>query len=89
MRKNQINYNAFKERLDNNHAWPSMYMFKFIVPREQKEEIDRLFPKNELRQKYSKNGKYISITAEIMMGSSEEVMHIYERAHQVKDVIAL
>lgn len=83
------NYHRFKEKLDNHHIWPSLYMFKFIVPTERREEINRLFPKNELTSRYSKNKKYISITAQIMMKSSDEVIRVYEKAHAVEGVIAL
>lgn len=83
------NYHSFKERLENNHEWPSLYMFKFIVPSHKRNEIDRIFPKNEVSSKYSKGGKYISITAKIMMNSSEDVMNIYKEAHKVEGVIAL
>jgi len=82
-------YARFKEKLDNNHIWPSIYMFKFIVPTGREEEINRLFPKNQLSSRYSKNGKYISITAQVMMQSSDEVIRVYERAHHVEGVIAL
>jgi uncharacterized protein len=83
------NYYRFKEKLDNNHIWPSVYMFKFIVPSEKEEEINKLFPKNELKSRFSKNKKYISITAKIMMRSSDDVIQIYVKAHKVEGVIAL
>jgi uncharacterized protein len=83
------NYYRFKEKLDNNHIWPSVYMFKFIVPSEKEEEINRLFPKNELKSRFSKNKKYISITAEVMMRSSDDVIQVYVKANKVDGVIAL
>lgn len=48
-----------------------------------------LFPSNELSTKESKGGKYVSVTAKIMMGSSDDVIKIYEEAHKVEGVIAL
>ncbi|MGK7397015.1 MAG: DUF493 family protein [Candidatus Cyclobacteriaceae bacterium M3_2C_046] len=82
-------YSSFRERLENNHAWPSLYMFKFIVPTAKQKEVRDLFPKNELSTKYSKNGKYISVTARVMIGNSDEVIQIYEKAHKIEGVIAL
>lgn len=82
-------YLRFKERLDNNHIWPSVYMFKFIVPTGREEAINRLFQKNQLSSRYSKNKKYISITAQALMKSSDEVIRVYEKAHTVEGVIAL
>jgi uncharacterized protein len=83
------NYNRFKEKLDNNHDWPSVYMFKFIVPSEKEEEINKLFPKKEIKSRFSKNRKYIGITAEIVMRSSDDVIQVYVKAHKVDGVIAL
>lgn len=82
-------YSDFKDKLDNQHVWPSLYMFKFIVPKGIEDQIISLFPKNELTSKASKEGNYISITAKIMMGSSDEVIRIYQEAHKIEGVIAL
>lgn len=83
------NYHKFKEKLDDHHTWPSLYMFKFIVPVDKVDEIQQLFPKADIQSRYSRNKKYIGITAQLVMDSSEAVMHIYEKAHQVDGVIAL
>lgn len=83
------NYRKFKEKLDDHHTWPSVYMFKFIVPVEKLDEIHQLFPKTAIQSRYSRNKKYIGITAQLVMDSSEEVMQIYEKAHLVDGVIAL
>lgn len=80
---------SFRERLDNNHAWPSLYMFKFIVPVGKEDAIEQLFPKNEVKSKQSSQGNYISLTAKLMMNSSEEVIDIYKKANEVQGVIAL
>lgn len=79
----------FKDKLDSQHIWPSLYMFKFIVPKGKEGEIYSLFPRNETSTKPSKAGNYISITAKIMMPSSDEVIKIYQQAHKVEGVIAL
>ncbi len=79
----------FKEKLDSQHRWPSLYMFKFIVPKGQENSIIDLFPKNEVKTKASKRGNYISVTSQVMMGSSDDVIKIYQDAHKVEGVIAL
>lgn len=79
----------FKDKLDNQHSWPSLFMFKFIVPKGKEEGIFRLFPKNEYATKASKKGNFISVTAKVMMGSSEDVIRIYQEASKVEGVIAL
>lgn len=81
--------NSFKERLDNAHEWPSLYTFKFIVPTGKEDEILKIFPMHDVKQKSSSQGNYTSLTAKIMARSSDEVIRIYVEAHKVEGVIAL
>lgn len=82
-------FEDFKEKLDSQHVWPSLYMFKFIVPKGKENEIFSLFPRNELTSKSSKEGNYTSLTAKVMMGSSNEVIRIYREAYKIEGIIAL
>jgi putative lipoic acid-binding regulatory protein len=79
----------FKEKLEKSYSWPSLYMFKFIVPAGKEQEVRKLFPKNEVVQKPSKNGKYISLTTEIMAGSTDQIISIYLQANRIEGLIAL
>ncbi len=83
------NLENFKEKLDSQHVWPSLYMFKFIVPKGTEHEIISLFPRNELTSKSSKEGNYTSLTAKVMIGSSDEVIRIYQEANKIEGIIAL
>jgi len=85
----EIDLEAFKQKLDGTHKWPSLYMFKFIVPRGKEDEVFALFPKNDLSTKESSKGNYISVTAKVMMGSSEAVMEKYHEANKIDGVLAL
>ena len=87
--KSSISREQFKEQLDNEYSWPALYMFKFIVANGQEEEVKALFPYNELTSKSSKNGKYISITAQVMMNPSEAIVQIYEKAYAIEGIISL
>jgi len=87
--KNGNDERSFKEKLDANHNWPSVYMFKFIIPKQQEAEIYKLFDPKDIRKKASRGGNYLSITAKIKMGSSEDVMEIYREAYKIKDIISL
>ena len=82
-------YRAFKEKLDLEHQWPSVYMFKFIVPKNLKNVIPEMFPDENISTRESKEGNYISYTIEIMMKSSDEVISIYEEVHKIEGIIAL
>ena len=84
-----MDFAGFREKLESSYAWPSLYMFKFIVPSGKVDEVIALFPKHDVSQKPSKNGNYISVTAEIMAGSTDQVVVIYERAAEIEGLIAL
>jgi len=89
MPKKGPSIDTFKERLDKNHEWPTVYMFKFIVPSDQEKEVTKLFPRNEFKFKHSKTGKYTSVTAKILARSSDEIIEIYQKAHLIEGMIAL
>ena len=82
-------YTEFREKLESSYSLPALYMFKFIVSSDKEEEITNLFPKNEVKLKSSKTGKYISLTAEIMIGTADQVIVIYKKAHTIEGLIAL
>jgi putative lipoic acid-binding regulatory protein len=85
----KVDIASFKEKLDQQHGWPTLYMFKFIVPSGKEEEVFALFPKNQLTTKASRKGNYVSVTAKVMMRSSEDVMAKYRAAHKIEGVLAL
>ena len=81
-----------KKSLDLFHQWPSVYMFKFIFEPD-KERLDAVLamfpPEAELLRKYSKAGKYLSLTAKEVMMSAEEVLSRYDKASEIGGVIVL
>ena len=79
----------FKKKLEEQHSFPSIYMFKFIVPAGKEQEVRDILPNGEISSKASKNGSYISVTAQLMMVTSDEVIRIYEEAHKIEGLIAL
>lgn len=82
-----------KIALDQVHDWPSIYLFKFIVPSDDKKValVNALFDAKtaEITMKQSKNGNYSSITAREMMTSAEEVLECYKKASKIEGLIAL
>lgn len=82
-----------KTALNNVHDWPSMYLFKFIVPGDLQKiaRVEALFNAEtaEIRRRQSKNGKYTSITAREVMTSADEVLDCYREAYQIEGLIAL
>lgn len=80
---------SFREKLDRHYAWPSLYMFKFIVPTGKEDQVKKLFPLHDTVEKQSKQGNYTSVTIQMMMPSSEAVIHVYEQAALIEGLIAL
>ncbi|HEY0654624.1 MAG TPA: DUF493 family protein [Chryseosolibacter sp.] len=82
-------FKSFGEKLDQHYAWPSLYIFKFIVPKGKEDELKNLFPQHNSTEKQSKNGNYSSITIQMMMPSSKAVIEIYRQAATIEGLIAL
>jgi len=64
-------------------------MFKFIVEEEKQDEVKKLFPGHDVKSKASSKGKYVSITAQVMMPSSDSIVEIYLEASKIEGIIAL
>lgn len=86
---NQESLRSLQMKLDEYHQWPCRFMFKFIVPLDKADELTALFVGRPFTTRSSKNGKYVSFTAEIEMQSSEEVIALYREAGKIKGIIAL
>ena len=80
---------SFKDKLDKEYSFPTLYKFKFIVPEKKTEEVTSLFAKHEVQTKPSKKGNYISVTVEIMAESSDKIIEIYRQASQIEGIISL
>ncbi len=85
----KVDIESFKQKLDSQHGWPSLYMFKFIVPNGKEDEVFALFPKNQLTTKASSKGTYVSVTARVMMRSSEDIIAKYQEANKIEGILAL
>lgn len=83
-------FDNFREKLDKHYAWPSLYMFKFIVPIDRQEELRQLFPRHVVTtEKHSGKGNYVSLTYQMMMPSSEAVIDVYKKVSVIKGIVAL
>jgi putative lipoic acid-binding regulatory protein len=82
-------YERLKSQLDQVHTWPSLYVFKFIVPAERQEELLPLLPIGQIEQKLSSSGKYVSVTLKAMISDSDQVIAVYQRAGQIEGIVSL
>jgi putative lipoic acid-binding regulatory protein len=81
--------NGFREKLDQHYTWPSLYIFKFIVPKGKEEDLKQLFPLHTPTEKASRQGNYTSITMQMMVPSSDAVIEVYVKASQIEGIVAL
>jgi len=85
----KIDLASFKEQLDAQTNFPTVYMFKFIVPMGKEGEVAKLLPNNEMVLKESAKGSFVSATIQAMMPSSDAIVAIYERASEIEGIISL
>ena len=85
-------YKNLKEKLDDQSEFPSIYMFKFIIPADNHKLalIESLFNEEAIiTTRQSKTNKFISITAKEMMISSDQIIKIHKEAEKIEGIIQL
>ena len=78
----------FKKSLENLD-FPTSYLFKFIVPVDKLDDITQILSQGVIKRRLSKNGKYVSVTSQLLMKSSDEVIAIYVLAKKIPGIISL
>lgn len=86
---NEESLRSLQTKLDEFQQWPCRFMFKFIVPEKKTGELSSFFAGRPFTTRSSKNGKYVSFTAELEMRSSGEVIALYREAGKIEGIIAL
>ena len=85
-------YNKLRQQLLDSSQWPSVYMFKFIIPNsnDKLNAIKNLFPVDtEFSFKTSRDIRFIGITVKKVMNTPDEVIEIYTRAQNIDGVMTL
>lgn len=82
-------WSNFQRLLDEEADWPHEYLFKFIVPRSQVNEVERLFNRIPVEIKESSKGNYASVTARMKVHTSDEVIAVYTAAAKIEGIILL
>ncbi len=82
-----------KRLLDDQHDWPAVFMFKFVVPSDNQRiaQVEGLFNTKtaEVRRKPSSKGNYTALTIKEVMVSADAVLSIYKEAAKIEGLIAL
>lgn len=86
-------YEKFLNQLRESTKWPSVYLFKFIVPADNDKiaRVEALFDSKtaKINLKPSSKGKFVSVSAKEMMLTPEAVVEKYVEASNIKGLIAL
>lgn len=85
-------YTSLKNKLEKQFEWPHLYLFKFIIPSDNKKLalVQALFGEGaQVTTRQSKNNKYTSISAKEVMISPDEVIAVYEKAKKIEGIISL
>ena len=91
--KTEAFYARLIEGLYNTTAWPSDYLFKFIVPTntDSIKRIHGVFDNTGavIELKESKTGKYTSLSVTVNLKNPEEVVRFYKEVGAIDGVISL
>ncbi|GLU44961.1 DUF493 family protein [Allomuricauda sp. NBRC 101325] len=86
-------YARLKEQLLENTSWPSDYLYKFIVPTDEKRiaQIHDIFDNTGavIESKKSKKGTYTSLSITVNLKSPDAVIEKYKEVSVVEGVISL
>ena len=86
-------YERLKVELEMSTTWPSIYLFKFIVPSvaDNVEQVEKAFDcmGAVIKTTKSKTGKFTSISVDVMMKDSQEIIDKYIEVSTIKGIISL
>ena len=93
MSKESEFYKKLKKSLEETTKFPTKYMFKFIIPSDDKKnkEIENIFDNlgAVINSRPSKTGKYKSFTILVNMKTPDEIIAKYREVSKVEGVISL
>jgi putative lipoic acid-binding regulatory protein len=92
-KKTEEFYERLKVELDLSNTWPAEYLFKFIVPTD-KEKILKVEAAFDcmgavIKTTKSKTGKFTSISIDVQMKDSQEIIDKYIEVSTVEGIISL
>lgn len=82
-------YEKLRKSLETSQTWPGTYLFKFIIPADQKTELLTLLPLGRIDLKESGSGKYVVVSLTSMMDGPSAVVEIYQRVSTVSGIVSL
>lgn len=92
-KKTEEFYIRLKEELDNSNVWPTQYLFKFIVPTVSN-NVELVTDAFDLvgaviNTTKSRTGKFTSVSIEVQMQSSQQIIDKYLEVSTIEGIISL
>jgi len=92
-KKTEEFYVRLKDELDKSNTWPAEYLYKFIVPSENHKiaQIESAFDQMGavIKTTQSKNGNFTSISVNVTMAGSQEIIDKYIAVSTIEGIISL
>lgn len=86
-------YKRLQEQLAESTAWPSDYLYKFIVESDPAkiEQIHKIFDNTGavIESKQSKKGKYTSVSITVNLKNPKQVIDKYKQVGEIEGIISL
>ena len=86
-------YERLKVELDNSNTWPAEYLYKFIVPSvaDNVERVEKAFDSMGavIKTTKSKTGKFTSVSIDVTMNGSDEVIAKYKEVSTIEGIVSL
>jgi len=91
--KTQEFYKRLKNELLNTSLWPSIYLYKFVVPTDTK-KIEQIFSSFDnmgavITTKPSKTGKYTSVSVNVKVKNPDAVIQKYIELSDIEGILSL
>lgn len=85
-------FDKLREQLNLQVSWPTIYMFKFIVPADNRKIAlveSKFSDEAVITQNQSSSGKYVSITVKEVMLSADSIIEKYKEMYGIEGLMAL
>ncbi|AYN05046.1 MULTISPECIES: DUF493 family protein [unclassified Flavobacterium] len=86
-------YERLKVELDNTNTWPAEYLYKFIMPSvgDNVERVEKAFDSMGavIKTTKSKTGKFTSVSIDVTMKSSDDVISKYKEVSIIEGIVSL
>ena len=86
-------YERLKVELDKSNSWPAEYLFKFIVPTTEENilKVENAFNcmGAVIKTTKSKTGKFTSVSVDVTVKDSQEIIDKYQELSTIEGIVSL